>query len=1134
MSLVLQRRLFAISLRINLPASSRAWSLLRSSSPYVTLSRSLCLNPRIRFSPSNMPKKQKKKAHAEVKWQVKRLIVKKPLIVKKKAHALVVSQAGLSRDATPQKAGLNQSKVSQSNLLEKFSVDKSTYCNAQIRATFYPKFENEKTDQEIRTRMIEMVSKGLATLEVSLKHSGSLFMYAGHKGGAYAKNSFGNIYTAVGVFVLSRMFKEAWGTKALKKEAEFNDFLEKNRMCISMELVTAVLGDHGQRPLDDYVVVTAVTELGNGKPQFYSTPEIIAFCRNWRLPTNHVWLFSSRKSVTSFFALFDALCEEGIATSVCSALDEVADISVPASKDHVKVQGEILEGLVARIVSSGSARDMESVLRDCPPPPFDGANLDLGPSLRKICAAHRSNEKQQIKALLGSVGPRFCPSDSDWFGDESVDSHSKNADKSVVTKFLQSNPSDYSTSKVQEMIRLMKENKLPAAFKCYQNFHRANDISADNLYYKLVVHVHSDSGFRRYQKEMRLSFTLWPLYRGFFVDINLFTSNKERDLSSLENIDEAVKYGSEHGGQQVKHGLADEDANLMIKLKFLTYKLRTFLIRNGLSILFKEGPASYKTYYLRQMKIWGISDGKQKELVKMLDEWAIYIRRKCGNGQLYSAVYLNEAEPFLEQYARRSPKNQVLIGSAGSLVRSEDFLAMVDGDLDEEGDIVKKGVTPAIPEPAVKGSVQKDEGLIVFFPGIPGSAKSALCKELLNTPGGFGDDRPVHTLMGDLVKGKYWPKVADERRKKPQSIMLADKNAPNEDVWRQIEDMCRRTRASAVPVVADSEGTDSNPYSLDALAVFMFRVLQRVNHPGNLDKASSNAGYVLLIAAKNLSELFERFGSLVKMPLLKSDRSPLPDPIKSIIEEGIDLFQLHSRRHGRIESAKGTYAAKWTEWEKQLRHILVANSEYLNSIQVKDPLVANSEYLNSVQVPFESAVQKVQEELKRIAKGEYRPPSSEKSKHGSIVFAAINLPVTQVHSLLEKLAAENPTVRYFLEGKKKRIEEKLKRAHVTLAHKGSHGVATVASYGQHLNREVPVELTELIYNDKMAALTAHVGSVDGETIVSKNEWPHVTLWTSEGVTAKEANMLPQLHADGKASRIEIVPPFSISGPLEFF
>lgn len=39
--------------------------------------------------------------------------------------------------------------------------------------------------------------------------------------------------------------------------------------------------------------------------------------------------FVVRKSVTSFFAAYDALCEEGTATPVCKALDEVADISVP-------------------------------------------------------------------------------------------------------------------------------------------------------------------------------------------------------------------------------------------------------------------------------------------------------------------------------------------------------------------------------------------------------------------------------------------------------------------------------------------------------------------------------------------------------------------------------------------------------------------------------------------------------------------------------------------------------------------------------------------------------------------------------------------------------------------------------------
>lgn len=37
----------------------------------------------------------------------------------------------------------------KSNILENFTVDNSTYSLAQIRATFYPKFENEKSDQEV-------------------------------------------------------------------------------------------------------------------------------------------------------------------------------------------------------------------------------------------------------------------------------------------------------------------------------------------------------------------------------------------------------------------------------------------------------------------------------------------------------------------------------------------------------------------------------------------------------------------------------------------------------------------------------------------------------------------------------------------------------------------------------------------------------------------------------------------------------------------------------------------------------------------------------------------------------------------------------------------------------------------------
>ncbi|EOY33098.1 RNAligase isoform 1 [Theobroma cacao] len=1130
------RRLCTLS--HSLPNKSTPFTFLRSSpSYYFPFSRPLS------FSRLIMPKNQEKpkpKAVTSASASVVEAVANKlgDLIISENNNgqiwkptsygtvsgptaAAAATATATAVDIQTEKRSVDLSKILKPNLLDNFSVDNSTYSLAQIRATFYPKFENEKSDQEIRIRMIEMVSKGLATLEVSLKHSGSLFMYAGNEGGAYAKNSFGNIYTAVGVFVLGRMFREAWGTKAGEKQAQFNDFIEHNHMSISMELVTAVLGDHGQRPREDYAVITAVTELGNRKPKFYSTPEVIAFCRKWRLPTNHIWLFSTRKSVTSFFAAYDALCEEGTATSVCRALDEVADISVPGSKDHIKVQGEILEGLVARIVSHESSKHMEEVLKDHPPPPADGAGIDLGPSLREICAANRSDEKQQIKALLQNVGSSFCPDHSDWYDD----AHSRNADRSVLSKFLQAHPADYTTTKLQEMIRLMREKRFPAAFKCYHNFHKAESVSSDNLFYKMVIHVHSDSGFRRYQKEMRQKPGLWPLYRGFFLDINLFKANKERAAEIAKSNNDLVGNVNNDSNISTRDGLADDDANLMIKLKFLTYKLRTFLIRNGLSILFKDGPAAYKAYYLRQMKIWGTSAGKRGELSKMLDEWAVYIRRKCGNKQLSSAIYLSEAESFLEQYAKRSPENQALIGSAGNLVRTEDFLAIVEGGRDEEGDLAtEKEAAAASLCPSVKDTIQKADSLIVFFPGIPGCAKSALCRELLTAPGGLGDDLSVQSLMGDLIKGRYWPKVADELRRKPNSIILADKNAPNEEVWRQIENMCRSTRASAVPVIPDSEGTDSNPFSLDALGVFMFRVLQRVNHPGNLDKASQNAGYVLLMfyhlyEGKSREyfedELVERFGSLVKMPLLKPDRSPLPVPLRLILEEGINLYNLHTNSHGRLESTKGSYAQEWAKWEKKLR----------------DTLFANAEYLNSIQVPFEFAVQQVVEQLRKIAKGEYIVPA-EKRKLGTIVFAAVNLPVAEIQSVLNKLSGENVKVEAFL--KYKHMEDILKKAHVTLAHKRSHGVIAVASYGPYLHRQVPVELTALLFTDKIAALEARLGSVDDEKIVSKNQWPHVTIWSAEGVAPKEANTLPQLLSEGKASLVEIDPPITISGRLEFY
>ncbi|XP_026441467.1 tRNA ligase 1-like [Papaver somniferum] len=153
-------------------------------------------------------------------------------------------------------------------------------------------------------------------------------------------------------------------------------------------------------------------------------------------------------------------------------------------------------------------------------------------------------------------------------------------------------------------------------------------------------------------------------------------------------------------------------------------------------------------------------------------------------------------------------------------------------------------------------------------------------------------------------------------------------------------------------------------------------------------------------------------------------------------------------------------------------------------------------------------------------------------KKPTIIFAAVTLPVAEIRTFLKGLYDKNPKIKGFL--KDKDLLRCITKAHVTLAHKGSHGVAAVANYSVYLNREVPVDLTSLLFSEKCAALEAGLGSVDGEKISSKNEWPHVTVWTAPGVPPKEANALPQLVSEGKAMRISINPPFTITGTLDFY
>lgn len=131
------------------------------------------------------------------------------------------------------------------------------------------------------------------------------------------------------------------------------------------------------------------------------------------------------------------------------------------------------------------------------------------------------------------------------------------------------------------------------------------------------------------------------------------------------------------------------------------------------------------------------------------------------------------------------------------------------------------------------------------------------------------------------------------------------------------------------------------------------------------------------------------------------------------------------------------------------------------------------------------------------------------------------------------MGEKNSNVEAFF--KDKNMTTSLKNAHLTLAHKRSHGVIAVANYGSVLHQNIPVEMTALFFSDELAALEGHPGSSsDGEKVTSKNVWPHVTLWTAEGIAAKEANNLPQLFSEGKATKIEIDPPITVTGTVEYY
>ena len=290
----------------------------------------------------------------------------------------------------------------------------------RLEAIFHPKFDNERNKKgkkgnqkdDIRSTMLQKLGigsteAGKGHLEVSLKHSGSLVLWSGSTR-YYSKNSACNEFTRTAEILLRQRFETVrqamvgltndgnndW--HSYRSYEDCSSFVSHNRYTVAFEVVTAeMLGDHGQVPNLDYVVVTAVADREHER--FLSTQEVMEFCHRFRLPHNDVWTFfppttstDAPSSAEKLFQMYDnTLRESGYTENTVEALTEIADVYIPSPIPHSVFQGTICEGFIVRYVDDASggehaeelreqleelAQTAQSILKEVPPPTLSSSS----------------------------------------------------------------------------------------------------------------------------------------------------------------------------------------------------------------------------------------------------------------------------------------------------------------------------------------------------------------------------------------------------------------------------------------------------------------------------------------------------------------------------------------------------------------------------------------------------------------------------------------------------------------------------------------------------------------------------------------------------------------------------------------
>lgn len=524
----------------------------------------------------------------------------------------------------------------------------------RLEAIFHPKFENENSSQEIRSKMLDLVAAQKGYLEVTLKHSGSLVLWSGGQR-FYSKNSLSNQFTLVAEILLRQHMERAWrnvdGT-GVEKYDHLSQFLSNRRLNVAFEVVTSVLGDHGDIPNKDFLIVTAIAD--RSKERFLSTTETLELCQKFRLPHNDVWTFTS--GAQDLFLLYNCCRETGLATDTIDALSESAQAHIVSMYPHTAFQGDILEGFIIRYIGNpqkDQVRSMQERLRamaetaqkifaEVPPSlptSFEISNLEspvLQTDVRKVFDQVDGpllgiNATEAFVEALDAV----ISSQDGENRRKAVKARVKNYDLPSATKALTLSD-DMETRRLAEMLQTLGSLNKAINYTVIDEY--LTSCSARTL---CIINVHHDKTFRKYQKEKDAN--AMNLFRGFCIELG------DASQSSLND----AEVSEMESGEQDK----DDGPFLMLKMKLLPYMIRTFLCRNKLDLIQQNGPEAFVVNASKQLESWSISPQAKAKWLPFLQEWAIYAKGQLEGTlvskdlpSLSSFSYLRHLNRFQTQY----------------------------------------------------------------------------------------------------------------------------------------------------------------------------------------------------------------------------------------------------------------------------------------------------------------------------------------------------------------------------------------------------------------------------------------------------------------------------------------------------